>query len=190
MTLLSLVSDCIETIHIALYQVWDIISCVSIILRSVVTVIEYTGIKDGTVAENGPFATTVRQAIFVGYQLSDITSELSEAMDELHIRNKVIALNALVGELGLDAVGDIRRDSIIRRWITRYSLDLDVPTKTRTGDGEGGSGGGGGGGGDGGVVQLRSLIDGLPNLDPTTGRTKHKLGVVAGGTTSCVIVNS
>jgi hypothetical protein len=160
MTLLSVISDCIETSQVALCQFWDIISCVSIILRSVVTAIEYTGVKDGHVAENGAFATTCRHILFVGYQVSDITSELSQAMDELQIRNKVAALNNLVYEIGIDTGGEIRYDSIIRHWIDRYSVDIVHPTKTVDGD----------------LVHLRSLLDGLPDLDQVPGTTKRNIG--------------
>jgi hypothetical protein len=127
MTLLSFVSDIIDIVQKTAYHLWDIILCISIIIRSVVTAIEYMGIKDGHVTETGPFATACRQIVFVGYQVSEITSEVSDALDELQIRNKASALNILVGELGITEDGQIAPDALLRQWIQRSDPALLAP---------------------------------------------------------------
>jgi hypothetical protein len=127
MTLLSFVSDIIDIVQKTAYHLWDIILCISIIIRSVVTAIEYMGIKDGHVTETGPFATACRQIVFVGYQVSEITSGVSEALDELQIRNKASALNILVGELGITEDGQIAPDALLRQWLQRSDSALLAP---------------------------------------------------------------
>jgi hypothetical protein len=127
MTLLSLLSDCIDTGMKAVHQIWDIVQCVAIIIRSLVTAIEYAGIKQGMVVESGPFATTCRQLVFVGYQISDITSGLSDALEELDIRNKAMALNSIIDELGIDSDGKITSDAILRKWIHKSIQEVQTP---------------------------------------------------------------
>jgi hypothetical protein len=114
----------------AVYQIWEITRHVTTIIRSVVTAIEYAGIKDGMVVENGPFATTCRQLVFVGYQVSDITSGLSDALYELDIRNKATALNSIIDELGINSDGEITSDAILRKWIQKSKSEMQTPVDT------------------------------------------------------------